>query len=59
MILVDTYFNVLIWRGSTIHSWIEEGYHEMPEYEHLKNLIDQPQEDADLIVEDRLPVPRV
>lgn len=59
VILVDTYFHVVVWRGMQIHNWIKEGYHEMEEYEHLKNLLDQPQEDAKLIVEDRLPVPRV
>lgn len=59
VLLVDTYFNVLIWQGAQIHGWIKEEYHLMEEYEHLQMLIDQPNEDATLIVEDRLPVPNV
>ena len=59
VLLVDTYFNVVIWQGAQIYNWVKQGYHEMEEYAHLKNLLEQPEEDAKLIVEDRLPVPRV
>lgn len=59
IILVDTYFNVLIWHGKLIHEWVEQEYHLMDDYQHLKTLLELPKEDADLIVEDRLPVPMV
>lgn len=57
ILLLDTYFHVVIWQGEHIHQWIKEKYHEQPEYEGLRNLIAAPLEDAKLIMEDRFPVP--
>lgn len=59
VLLVDTYFYLLIWRGANVHGWHTERMHEQPEYEHLNYLFTQPVEDARIIVEDRLPVPKV
>ena len=57
VILVDTYFYLLIWKGLSAHSWFEAGYHEMSEYPNIKILHDRPIEDAEIIANDRLPEP--
>lgn len=59
VLLVDTYFYLLIWRGVNVHGWHQEKMHEQPEYEHLNYLFTQPLDDAKIILEDRLPVPKV
>jgi len=59
VLLVDTYFHILIWHGVKVHGWKQANYHLNPEYEHLGYLFKQPQEDAEVIFEDRLPVPKV
>ncbi len=59
ILLLDTYFKILIWEGQTIQSWREQGYHEKPEYENVKILMEAPQEDAKNIVEKRFPCPEI
>jgi protein transport protein SEC23 len=59
VLLVDTYFNLLIWRGVNVHAWFKDGMHLQPEYEHINCLFTQPMEDAKIILEDRLPVPKI
>lgn len=46
VLLLDTYFYVIVWRGENIQSWINDGYHELPDYEYLKPLIEAPMEDV-------------
>ena len=53
ILLVDTFFNVVIWKGATIKSWIDEGYHLQDEYAHLAEMIKLPEEDCNTICEDR------
>ncbi|KRW99808.1 Zinc finger, Sec23/Sec24-type [Pseudocohnilembus persalinus] len=57
ILLLDTYFQVITWKGDHIQQWIDQGYHEQPEYAHLKALIEAPLEDVNIIMEDRFPVP--
>jgi protein transport protein SEC23 len=59
VLLVDTYFYLLIWRGINVHGWYQDKMHEQPDYEHINYLFTQPLEDAKIILEDRLPVPKV
>lgn len=59
ILLLDTFFNVLIWHGDTIVEWKKAGYHEQPEYEHFRTLMQMPINDANLISDERYPVPRV
>ena len=58
ILVVDTYFFVLVWWGKTIQYWKQQGFHEDPEYEYFKNLLDMTQEDAALLMEDRVPAPK-
>lgn len=59
ILLLDTYFNVCVWLGEHIQQWKVAGYHEQPEYQNLKELLEAPYEDVQLIMEDRFPVPRL
>lgn len=46
ILLLDTFFHILIFHGETIAEWRKAGYHEQEGYENLKVLLDQPKEDA-------------
>ena len=46
ILLLDTYFKVVIWEGSTIRSWRKAGYHKKEEYENVKILMESPREYA-------------
>ncbi|CAD8135653.1 unnamed protein product [Paramecium pentaurelia] len=59
VLLLDTYFNVVVWNGENVQKWIEEGYYDNPEYEYVKELIDSPNSDVQYILEDRFPVPKL
>ena len=58
ILLLDTFFIVLIWHGNTIKKWKKAGYHEQPEYESFKMLLELPREGAAGILSERFPVPR-
>jgi len=58
ILLLDTFFQVLIYHGDNIHAWVKAGYHEKEEYANLKELIEAPIEDARDIIANRTPVPR-
>jgi protein transport protein SEC23 len=57
-LLLDTFFHVLIWSGSTVAAWRDAGYAEQEGYEGLKMLLETPERDAAELIEDRMPVPR-
>lgn len=58
VLLLDTYFHILIWHGETVAAWRKAGYHEQEGYENLARLLQQPQEDAQDLLIDRFPIPR-
>lgn len=58
ILLMDTFFHVVVWRGATIQQWFEAKYHEKEEYAHLRELLQNPAQDAKDILEDRFPVPK-
>ena len=55
---MDTFFQILIFHGETIHQWKTAGYHDMPEYANFKQLLEAPITDAAEILQSRFPVPR-
>lgn len=57
ILLLDTFFHIIIHTGSTIAQWRNEGYHENPEYENIKELLTMPVEDAQELMKSRLPLP--
>ncbi|KAI8868514.1 protein transport protein SEC23 [Ramicandelaber brevisporus] len=58
ILLLDTFFHIVIWHGSTIAAWRESGYHLQEGYENLKQLLDEPIEEAQQLLLDRFPIPR-
>jgi protein transport protein SEC23 len=58
VLLLDTFFHILIWHGSTIAEWRKAGYQDQDGYENLKALLEAPQTDAQDLLVDRLPIPR-
>jgi len=59
ILLLDAFFWVTIWTGETIAAWRNQGYHEMPGYENVKDLLVEPNNDLKEIIGDRYPVPRI
>jgi protein transport protein SEC23 len=58
ILVLDTFHNVLVWRGEYVAQWIKEGYHESEEYAHLRDTIRESEMRAKEIVENRLPTPQ-
>jgi protein transport protein SEC23 len=58
ILLLDTFFHVLIFHGETIASWREQKYQDLPEHEAFRALLQMPKDDAAAIMENRFPVPR-
>jgi protein transport protein SEC23 len=46
MLLLDTFFHILIHSGSTVAAWRKAGYHEQDEYAGLAAMMKRPEEDA-------------
>lgn len=58
ILLMDTFFQILIFHGETIAQWRALKYQEMPEYENFKQLLQAPVDDASEILQTRFPMPR-
>ncbi|KAK9120459.1 hypothetical protein Syun_018076 [Stephania yunnanensis] len=59
ILLLDAYFTVVIFHGATIAQWRNAGYHNQPEHEVFAQLLRAPKDDADAIIRERFPVPRL
>ena len=49
---------VMLWCCQTISQWRKAKYHELPEYENFKQLLQAPVDDAQEILQTRFPMPR-
>ncbi|CAD5113540.1 DgyrCDS2702 [Dimorphilus gyrociliatus] len=58
ILLMDTFFQLLIYHGETIHAWRKANYQEKPEYDNFKQLLEAPVNDAQEILQTRFPMPR-
>mmetsp|Transcript_10919 Transcript_10919/g.36177 ORF Transcript_10919/g.36177 Transcript_10919/m.36177 type:complete len:820 (+) Transcript_10919:78-2537(+) len=58
ILLLDTFFYVIVFHGETIAAWREQGYQHQEEHIHFKNLLMQPLGDATAIMDSRFPLPR-
>lgn len=58
ILLLDTFFQVLIFYGQNIADWRNKNYHEDPNYGHFKQLLEMPRADACELIKDRFPQPR-
>lgn len=59
ILVLDTFFHIVIWYGDTIAKWQAERYHERPEYEYLAQLLKAPKVDVQALMESRFPFPRL
>lgn len=58
ILLLDSYFHIVIYYGENVAAWIKEGYPEQPEYAHLKAFIEAPKVESIELLKTRFPVPR-
>ncbi|ODV83909.1 hypothetical protein CANARDRAFT_29631 [[Candida] arabinofermentans NRRL YB-2248] len=58
ILLLDTFFHLLIFHGSQIADWRRQGYQDLPDYEYFKEFLNQPRIEAAEILVDRFPLPR-
>ncbi len=58
VLLLDAFFFICVWHGEAVCKWRDEGYQNNPEYENIKNMLEFPQEFAQQLISERLPVPR-
>ena len=58
ILLLDTFFYIIIWHGENIAQWRKEGYQDKPEFQNFKDLLEAPIADAIDIISERYPVPR-
>ncbi|WJX33392.1 Protein transport protein S23 E [Trifolium repens] len=59
ILLLDSYFSVVIFHGMTIAQWRNLGYQNQPEHQAFAQLLRAPQDDAQAVIRDRFPVPRL
>ncbi|GME81126.1 unnamed protein product [Ambrosiozyma monospora] len=58
ILILDTFFHLLIFHGSQIAEWRRERYQDKPDYEYFKEFLDLPKQEAAEILIDRFPLPR-
>ncbi|EEB08026.1 GTPase activating protein Sec23b [Schizosaccharomyces japonicus yFS275] len=58
ILLLDTFFHILIFHGSTIAQWRNAGYQDQPEYANFKELLEAPRLEVTELLHDRFPIPR-
>lgn len=58
ILLLDTFFHILIWHGETIAQWRKAGYQTQEGYENFSELLELPVQDAQELLVDRFPIPR-
>merc|ERR1712107_879444 len=58
LLLLDSFFHIVIWRGENMQAWCDAGYQEQEEYGNFRQLLSAPLEDAQQILGDRFPVPK-
>lgn len=59
ILLLDAYFTVVIFHGATIAQWRNAGYQNQAEHQAFALLLQAPRDDADSIIKERFPVPRL
>ncbi|XP_010269071.1 PREDICTED: protein transport protein SEC23-like [Nelumbo nucifera] len=59
ILLLDAYFSVVIFHGMTIAQWRNAGYQNQPEHRAFAQLLQAPHDDAQMIIQDRFPIPRL
>ncbi|ESQ46071.1 hypothetical protein EUTSA_v10000056mg [Eutrema salsugineum] len=58
ILLLDSYFTLVIFHGVTIAQWRKAGYQNQPEHQAFVHLLQSPRDCADTIINERFPTPR-
>lgn len=58
ILLLDTFFYILIYHGEQIAQWRKAGYQDDPQYADFKSLLEEPKIEAAELLVDRFPLPR-
>lgn len=58
VLLLDTFFHILIYHGETVAAWRKEGYQDQEDFANFKELLEAPHTDVQELFADRFPVPR-
>ncbi|THY31857.1 hypothetical protein D6C80_03740 [Aureobasidium pullulans] len=58
ILLLDTFFHILIFHGETMAQWRKAGYQDQEGYENFREMLESPKEDAKELIQDRFPLPR-
>ncbi|KAK2647167.1 hypothetical protein Ddye_022362 [Dipteronia dyeriana] len=59
ILLFDSYFHVVIHYGSKVAQWRKLGYDKDPNHENLRKLLEAPEVDAEQLVAERVPAPKL
>ncbi|KAG1334080.1 protein transport protein sec23-1 [Cocos nucifera] len=59
ILLFDSYFHIVIHYGSKIAQWRKLGYDKDPDHENLRKLLGAPEIDAEALMAERFPVPKL
>lgn len=57
ILLLDTFFNVILWHGESVASWKKSGLDQDPNYDYLKEFFQMARSDADAFIANRFPAP--
>jgi protein transport protein SEC23 len=57
ILVLDTFFIVVVWTGGDVAAWRKANYHENPEYANIAALLNAPKEDAERTLSARFPYP--
>ncbi|KAG0285549.1 GTPase-activating protein S23 [Linnemannia gamsii] len=58
ILLLDTFFYILIFHGETIAAWRKAGYQDQAGYENFKELLEAPVVSSQELLTERFPIPR-
>jgi hypothetical protein len=46
ILVLDSFFNVVQWRGKNIESWVEQNFQQYPDYSYLSKLLNNVNSDV-------------
>jgi len=58
ILLLDTFFRIVIHHGEQIANWRKAGYADDPKHENFRQLLQAPKDDANALMRKRFPLPR-
>lgn len=58
ILLLDTFFHILIYHGETVAAWRAKGYQDDENYASFKEFLEEPKHEAAELLYDRFPLPR-